>query len=79
MYTKCELERSDKMSEPNIIGTRIRTLRGDKTMKAVADDLGISVSALGMYETGRRIPRDEVKVRMAEYFNTSVEAIFFAA
>ena len=67
------------MSEPNIIGTRIKTLRGDKTMKTVADDLGISVSALGMYETGKRVPRDEVKVRMAEYFNTTVEAIFFAA
>lgn len=67
------------MSEPNIIGTRIKTLRGDKTMKTVAEAIGISVSALGMYETGKRVPRDEVKVRMAEYFDTTVEAIFFAA
>ena len=67
------------MSEPNLIGERIKSLRGEKTQRTVADDLGISVSALGMYETGKRVPRDEVKVRMAEYFNTTVEAIFFAA
>lgn len=65
------------MSEPIIIGERIRELRGDKPMKIVADDLGISISALGMYETGKRVPRDEIKFRMAQYFHVSVEALFF--
>ncbi len=67
------------MSDAVDIGKRIRALRGDIPLKIVADDLGISVSALGMYETGKRIPRDEIKVKIAQYFKTSVEAIFFAA
>ena len=38
----------------------------------------ISKSALAMYERGERIPRDEVKIRIAQHFNMSLEAIFFA-
>ncbi|MBO5184838.1 MAG: helix-turn-helix transcriptional regulator [Clostridia bacterium] len=61
------------------IGKRLVDLRGEKSRQTVAKDLKISVSALQMYENGKRIPRDEVKVRIAEYYNTSIEAIFFAA
>ena len=60
-----------------LIGERLRELRGDRTMEAVAKTLNISVSALGMYERGERVPRDEIKVRLAKYYNTSVEALFF--
>lgn len=67
------------MSDKLIIGQRLRALRGDKTIENVAADIGISTSALGMYETGQRIPRDEIKVKLAQYFKTTVEAIFFAA
>ena len=42
----------------------------------VAKALGISVSALSMYEQGNRIPRDEIKIRMAEYYGISIEALF---
>ena len=51
--------------------------RGEKTQGEVAKDLGISVSALSMYETGGRIPRDEVKEQLAQYYNTTVGALFF--
>ena len=60
-------------------GKRLVTLRGDKSQETVAKDVGISTSALGMYETEQRIPRDEIKIALANYFNTTVEAIFFAA
>ena len=60
-------------------GKRLVSLRGDKSQETVAKDVGISTSALGMYETEQRIPRDEIKIALAEYFNTTVEAIFFAA
>lgn len=60
-------------------GKRLVSLRGDKSQETVAKDIGISTSALGMYETEQRIPRDEVKIALAKYFNTTVEAIFFAA
>lgn len=52
-------------------------LRGIKPRESVAKDLGISISALAMYETGKRIPRDEIKVKFSKYYNTSVENIFF--
>ena len=56
---------------------RLRDLRGDKDADAVAKACGISRSALGMYEIGARIPRDEVKVKLANYYHTSVQDIFF--
>ncbi|MDO4553675.1 MAG: helix-turn-helix transcriptional regulator [Lachnospiraceae bacterium] len=52
-------------------------LRGDKTQDEVAKDLGISKSALSMYELGKRIPRDSVKLRFSEYYKKSVQFIFF--
>lgn len=61
------------------IGNQMRSLRekANKSQKTVADDLGISISALCMYETGNRIPRDEIKIRIAEYFGVPLESIFF--
>lgn len=55
---------------------KLIALRGNKTQEEVAKALGISVSALSMYEQGKRIPRDEVKIRMADYYNISLESLF---
>lgn len=60
------------------IGQRLRELRGDMSLDDVSKACGISKSAIQMYECGARVPRDEIKVRLAKLFNTSVEAIFFA-
>lgn len=59
------------------IGKRIREARGDKTQKEVAVALNISDSAIAMYENGGRIPRDDVKEKMARYFGTTVGYLFF--
>ena len=59
------------------IAAKLRALRGKKPAAQVASALGISVSALFMYERGERIPRDEVKVRIAEYYSIPVQEIFF--
>ena len=63
------------------IGNRLKALRSEKgeTTMEMAQALGISASAVTMYETGNRIPRDEIKVRIAEHFGVSVESIFFPA
>lgn len=37
-----------------------------------------SVSSIAMYEAGKRVPRDEVKVALARFYGTTVEALFFA-
>jgi DNA-binding XRE family transcriptional regulator len=59
------------------ISKRLIQLRGEKTQEEVAKAVGISKSALSMYENGSRIPRDEIKIRIAKYYHKSVQVIFF--
>ncbi|WP_346681361.1 helix-turn-helix transcriptional regulator [Megasphaera stantonii] len=68
------------MLSRNKIASRLINLRKSvkKTQEEVARTIGISTSALAMYEAGERLPRDEVKIRLANYYNVSVEFIFFA-
>lgn len=67
----------DKMLDAKEIGYRLRKLRGDTSRSIVADAIGISVSAISMYENGERIPRDIIKVELASYYGKSVQEIFF--
>ena len=60
------------------IGKRLVALRGARRREEVAKAVGVSFSALCMYETGRRVARDEVKLRLADYYGVPVESIFFA-
>lgn len=59
------------------IGSRLRNLRGNRSILEVAKALGISNSALCMYENGERIPRDTIKIRIANYYGVKVGVIFF--
>lgn len=65
------------MPDAAAIGSTLRELRGDLPRLTVSNACGISVSALTMYETGQRIPRDEIKVKLAKFYGKPVEAIFF--
>ena len=58
-------------------GEKLRELRGKRSQAEVARELMISDSALSAYETDERVPRDEVKVRIAKYYGKSVQDIFF--
>ena len=60
------------------IAERLIKLRGKRTQAEVAEAIGVTQSAYSMYETGERIPRDETKKRIAQYYKRSVNAIFFA-
>lgn len=62
----------------NEIGNKLVELRGGRTQDQVAKAVGISVSALSMYECGERIPRDPIKIKLAKYYKKSVQAIFFS-
>lgn len=59
------------------IGEKLVKLRGQRTQSEVAEAVGISTSALSMYECGERIPRDTIKVLIANYFETTIESLFF--
>lgn len=73
-----EKKRSERLIlSSKVIGKRLVNLRGNKTQEMVAKDIGISTSALSMYETGERIPRDTIKVMIAKYYGVSVQSIFF--
>lgn len=58
------------------MGKRLRSLRGKKTQEEVAKAIGVSFSAYTKYEMGIRIPRDEVKIRIANYYHKTVQYIF---
>lgn len=59
------------------VGKRLIKLRGNRTQQDVAKANNLSVSAIGMYERGERIPRDEIKIRLAKYYGVPVQDIFF--
>ncbi len=63
----------------NKIGKKIMKLRlkMNLSQRQLAERVGVSASAIAMYESNERVPRDEVKVRLAHFFDTSVQSLFF--
>ena len=66
------------MPEKKTIGQRMRDLRGSRPQIEVAQAIGITAMALSSYETDKRVPRDSIKIKLAEYYKTSVESVFFS-
>lgn len=58
-----------------VIGNRIRELRekNDINQQDLARYLKVAKSTLSQYETGSRIPNDDIKKAIAEKFNVSVD------
>lgn len=61
------------------IGDRLKMARSKVglSQSEISDELNISKSAWAMYERNERVPRDEIKVRIAKYFSTTVQDLFF--
>lgn len=59
------------------IGNRLILLRKSRSQQEVSEAVGISASALSMYENGERIPRDKIKEDLAAYYGTTVQALFY--
>ena len=75
MYTKRKQKiGSDFMKN---VSEKLIVLRGERTQKEVAENIGITASALANYEAGIRMPRDEIKKKIAKYYKVSVGEIFF--
>ena len=60
-----------------MIGRKLKQLRGTRTIQEVADSTGIDPSTIGMYEIGQRIPRDNNKITLANYFGMTVQELFY--
>ena len=59
------------------VADRLVEARGKRKREEVAAAIGVSLSAISMYENGERVPRDETKIKLAEYYGTTVQALFF--
>ena len=60
-----------------VIAERLLKLRGNKPQKEVAEAIGVAQSTYAMYESGQRVPSDNVKIRIAMYYKKTVQSIFF--
>jgi DNA-binding XRE family transcriptional regulator len=60
--------------------TRFKTFRISRglTQADMAQKLGVTPSAYAMYERGERIPRDEIKIKIASYYGKTVQELFYA-
>lgn len=56
-----------------IFASRIKELRGTKTLQEVANEIGITRVALGYYEKGERKPDIEILHRIATYYQVSCD------
>lgn len=58
-----------------MLGERIKELRKKRglTQQQLARDLGVSVSAVGMYEQGRREPDNRILSMLCRYFSVSAD------
>lgn len=59
------------------VAERLTKARGERRREEVAAAVGVSLSAIAMYENGERVPRDTIKVKLAEYYGTTVQDLFF--
>lgn len=60
-------------------GEKLRSLREDRGMSVddLAKTLGLTRQAVYNYEMDARVPRDEIKVQIANFFGVGIEEIFF--
>lgn len=58
-----------------MIGNRIKLLREEKGIKQeeLANKISVSPSAIGMYETNKREPNNEITLKIANFFGVSTD------
>jgi len=62
------------------IGDTLKELRRakKKTIAEAAADIGVTPSALSNYENNIRVPRDNIKIAISDYYKKPIQKIFFA-
>jgi transcriptional regulator with XRE-family HTH domain len=63
-----------------LIGERLAELRKDKNLyqQELADELGVAASTISSYEIDNSSPDDTMKVRLARFFNVSLDYLLGA-
>ncbi|PGD49797.1 transcriptional regulator, partial [Bacillus toyonensis] len=58
------------MNKRKVAATLVN-LRNGKSREEIAEAIGISVSTLQMYENAQRIPRDSIKIKLANFYGVT--------
>lgn len=58
-------------------GEKLRQLRGHRSAREVAEEIGVTQQSVSLYENDLRVPRDAVKVKLAKLYGVTVESIFY--
>lgn len=68
------------MLNAKVIGSRIQRRKAELNIDndTLCKEVGISQSALSMYENGKRVARDEIKPKLARCLRMTIEELFFA-
>ena len=67
----------NRMIDPVAVGKKLRLLRGIRTRAVVEKETGISQARLGNYEHGTRVPNDEAKVILSNFYGVTIQDLFF--
>ena len=59
-------------------GEKLRQLRADSSIRELTSALGITYQSYWNYENGSQVPRDDIKLKIAQYYGLTVDEIFFA-
>ncbi|MDI3535941.1 MAG: hypothetical protein PWP16_1881 [Eubacteriaceae bacterium] len=51
--------------------------RDNRSVKEIARKIGVSVTSLRNYESGKSMPRDAIKEKLARIYNKSVQELFY--
>jgi transcriptional regulator with XRE-family HTH domain len=57
-------------------GERLRLLRGQRSQKRVAEELGIAPTTLCTFENQESLPRGETLQKLADYFGVQISYFF---
>ncbi|WP_238343635.1 helix-turn-helix domain-containing protein [Gracilibacillus saliphilus] len=57
----------------NLIGERLKSLRGKRSQQEIADKLGISRARYSHYETNRVEPDQSLLIKMSELFDVTID------
>lgn len=68
-----------RLKSPKTIGDTLKRCRLKKKQSLIcaANGIGVTPSALSNYENGIRIPRDETKASISNYYGLPLSDIFF--
>lgn len=72
------MENKSKLKENMAKNLKALRKESGETQIEMANILDVSYSSYAKYESGDKMPRDEVKVRIADHFGKSVQEIFFS-